>query len=137
VHKQRLTWCWWVSEGGATRHCWGGVIGAAVAGSGGGKGEQPRQWWVCHVIVGVAALQHLHGGIVGAGEGRRACCDVGEAAVGPQSWRGMTEVAGVTLHCWCVGSIVVKIVLLHYHLLLSQPHPLQQCVFFHTETLRD
>jgi hypothetical protein len=32
------------------------------------------------------------------------------------------EAVGVTLCCWCIGGIVVKIVLLHYLLLVSQSH---------------
>jgi hypothetical protein len=64
-------------------HCWDGASGAAVAGGGGGEREQPWQWWASRFIVGVAAAQHLHGGIVGALGGPRGCCSVGEAAAGP------------------------------------------------------
>ncbi len=71
-------------------------------------------------IVMSAAAQRLHGSVVGAGGGQQACCGVGEITVGPQWWGGMMEVAGVTLCCWCVGGVVVKIVLLHYLLLVSQ-----------------
>ncbi len=101
----------------------------------GGEGEWPRQWWACRGIVGAAAAQCLHGGIVGAGEGWWVCCGDGEAAMGPQWQGGMKEAAGVRLHCWCIGGIVVKIVLLHYFLLVSQPLFVMMC--FCTETLRD
>jgi hypothetical protein len=60
------------------------------------------------------AAHCLHGGAVGAGGGRWACCGVGEVAAGPQWQGGMMVAAGVTLHCWYLGSIVVKTVLLHY-----------------------
>ncbi len=102
------------------QHCWGGsgraavavaVTGSvAVAGGGSGEGEWLRQWWGCHGIVGVAGAQCLHGGIVGVGGGRWMCCGVGEAAVGLQWWGGMMEEADLTLRCWCVGGIVIKIV---------------------------
>jgi hypothetical protein len=84
----------------AGRHWWGGVGGAAVVGGGSGDGERPRQWWVCHGVVRVAATQHPHGGIIKAGGGWRVCCGVGRVAAGPQWWRGMTEAAGVALCCW-------------------------------------
>jgi hypothetical protein len=44
-----------------------GADGVAVAGGGGGEGERPRQWWACRGIVGAAAAQRLHGGVVGVG----------------------------------------------------------------------
>ncbi len=64
------------------------------------------------------------------------CCGVGEAAAGPQ-WRGgMTEAAGVTLRCWHIGGVVIKIVLLHYLLPVSQSL-LCEYAFFCTETVCD
>ncbi len=131
----RLIRHWWVSICGTIRHCRGGAGRLAVAGSGGGEGERLRQWGACRGIVGAAAAQRLHSGVVGAGGGGQVCCSVGEAAAGPR-WRGgITEVAGVTLSCWCVGGVVIKIVLLHYLLLVSQPHPLRRCVFFFVQRL--
>jgi hypothetical protein len=102
------------------RHCWGGAGRAAVAGGGDGEGKWLWQWWACRSIVGVAAVQCLHGGIVGISGGGQTCCGVGEAAVGPQWQGGMAEVAGVALFYWCIGGIVTKIVLSHYLLLASQ-----------------
>ncbi len=92
----------------------------AVAGGGGGEGERLWQWWVCRSIVGAAAVHSVHGGVVGVGGGWQACCSVGEVAAGPQWWGGMTEAAGVRLCCWCIGGVVVKIVLLHYLLPVTQ-----------------
>jgi hypothetical protein len=53
----------------------------------------------------------------------------GHAAVLVRQQRGLSVREGwqrqqVTLRSWCVGSVVVKIVLLHYLLLVSQPHSL-------------
>ncbi len=90
-----------------------------MAGGGNGVGEWLRQWWACHDIVGAAAVQRLHIGIVGAGGGRQACCGVYEAAAGPQWQGGMMEAAGVRLYCHCLGGVVIKIVLLNHLLLVS------------------
>jgi hypothetical protein len=80
-----------------------------VAGDGGEEGEPPRQWWAFRGIVRVAAAQRLHGGAAGVGGGQHACCSVGEVAAGPQWWGGTKEAAGVTLCCWCICGVVVKI----------------------------
>jgi hypothetical protein len=42
-----------------------GAGGATVAGGGSCERERAQQWWACRGIVGAAAVQGLHGGVVG------------------------------------------------------------------------
>jgi hypothetical protein len=47
------------------------------------------------------------------GGDRQVFCATGEVVVKHQWWEGITEAAGVMLHCWYIRGIDVKIVLLY------------------------